>query len=151
MAAAIFPVTKGSSEKYSKFLPFSGCLWIFIPGPRRASILFFTISIPVKEYSFSTSAVLKVLASSVPLGRLNAFMPLSSRIPDGPSEQQPQGMPKCASSSDTPPKAAAVPGVTFGLPIPSPRMIQLKSSSLNCATKASMDTLPSFTSIRRYP
>ena len=102
-AAAIFPVRYGSSEKYSKFLPFRGFRWIFIPGPRILSILLLTISRPVNEYIFCTSAGSKVHASIVPLGRLNAFIPQSIRIPEGPSAQQPQGIPIAARCFDTPP------------------------------------------------
>ena len=46
-AALIFPVNIGSSDIYSKFLPFNGFLWIFIPGPKSESILFLHNSIPV--------------------------------------------------------------------------------------------------------
>ena len=36
-AAAIFPESSGSSEKYSKFLPQRGFLWMFIPGASSTS------------------------------------------------------------------------------------------------------------------
>ena len=68
-------------------------------------------------------------ARSVPLGRLKAFFPESSLMPEGPSEQQPQGIPKFLSSFEIPPKAAAVPAVTLGLPIPSPLIMAERSSS----------------------
>ena len=64
---------------------------------------------------------------------LNAFAPLSRRIPEGPSSQQPIGRPVLRRLSLIPPNAAAVPGVTFELPIPSPRTMQARSSSLSCA------------------
>ena len=68
-----------------------------------------------------------VEASSVPLGRLNAFVPQSRRIPEGPSSQHAQGIPSAVSVSETPPNAAAVPAVTFGEPMPSPRIMQERS------------------------
>ena len=40
-------------------------------------------------------------------------------------------IPKFFKFSETPPNALAVPGVTFGLPIPSPRIMQERSSSDN--------------------
>ena len=90
--------------------------------------MFARISRPIREKSSCTSGLLNVDAMSVPFGRLNAFVPVSRRIPDGPSEQQPQGTPKFLRLSETPPNAAAVPGVTFGEHIPSPRTRQLRSA-----------------------
>ena len=104
---------------------------MFIPGPRRQSILLSFISIPVKVKSSVISSGLNVQAIKVPFGILNAFTPLSRRKPEGPSSQQPQGIPNSARCLFTPPNAAAVPSVTFKLPIPSPRTIQHKSSSVS--------------------
>ena len=102
---------------------------MFIPGPKIMSILLYTSSSPRKEYSFFTSSGLNVHACKVPFGRLNACAPESSLKPLGPSVQQPHGIPLSVSDFEIPPKAAAVPGVTLGLPIPSPRTIHDKSSS----------------------
>ncbi|MNC72695.1 hypothetical protein D3C75_1237830 [compost metagenome] len=52
-------------------------------------------------------------------------------MPDGPSAVQPTGIPNRFKLSLTPPKADAVPGVTSGLLIPSPRTIAARSSLLN--------------------
>ena len=124
---------------------------MFIPGPRRESILFRRSSLPVISYKSLTSSVLKVHPSAVPFGREKAFVPQSMRIPEGPSAQQPTGIPSAFMDSVTPPNAAAVPGVTLGLHIPSPRNIAIRSSSLICAIKFSIDTLPSSTSTSLYP
>ena len=78
----------------------------------------------------------------MPFGRLNAFVPQSRRIPEGPSSQQAQGIPFSRRLSDTPPNAAAVPAVTLGLPMPSPRIMQASSSSESCAVKSSSVALP---------
>ena len=78
------------------------------------------------------SFLLKVLAMEVPFGREKAFIPQSRRMPLGPSSQQATGMPKWSlRRGETPPKALAVPGVTRLLPIPSPRVKQASSSSVN--------------------
>ena len=124
---------------------------MFIPGPRRESILFRRSSLPVISYNAPTSSTLKVQPREVPFGRENAFVPQSIRIPDGPSEQQPTGIPSAVRPSVTPPKAAAVPAVTFGLHIPSPRNIAIRSSSLICAINSSMETFLSSTSTSLYP
>ena len=57
----------------------------------------------------TTSSTLKVQPREVPFGSENAFVPQSIRIPDGPSEQHPTGIPSAVRPSVTPPKAAAVP------------------------------------------
>ena len=124
---------------------------MFIPGPSRQSTLFALISSPSIEKSSLTSSLLKVEAISVPFGRLKAFVPVSRRIPEGPSEQQPQGTPIFFSLSLTPPKAAAVPGVTFGEHIPSPRTRTFRSSSVSCAMKSSRLHLPFLTSKKLKP
>ena len=80
-------------------------------------------------YSSSTNGVLNVHPKDVPFGRENAFVPQSIRIPDGPSAQQAAGTPNACKLSVIPPNAAAVPGVTFPLHIPSPRNMLIKSSS----------------------
>lgn len=98
-----------------------------MPGPNRQSTLLAIISSPVREKSSRISVRLNVQAIIVPFGRLNALVPQSRRMPDGPSSQQPHGMPRAVSSSETPPKAAAVPAVTFGLFMPSPRIMQDRS------------------------
>ena len=102
-----------------------------MPGPKRQSTLLVIISSPMQTNSSSTSSLLKVAAIMVPMGRLNALVPQSKRMPEGPSSQQPQGIPNSVRLFATPPKAAAVPGVTLGLPIPSPRIMQERSSSDN--------------------
>ena len=150
-AAAMIPVRYGSSEKYSKLRPFNGFLWILMPGPKRVSILFFRSSMPSISYSSSTSSGSKVQASKVPFGRLNATVPQSIRMPEGPSEQQAMGIPNLFSPSVTPPKAAAVPGVTFGEHMPSPRVIQIRSSSDNCVRNCSNVIFPSDTSASFQP
>ena len=86
-------------------------------------------------------------ARQVPFGKEKAFAPQSFLIPEGPSSQQAAGIPKVSRSlGETPPKAEAVPAVTRLLPIPSPRIMQDKSSSVNCATKSSIETFFSRTS-----
>ena len=105
---------------------------MFIPGPRRFSTWFAAISVPVKVYKFFTRSKLNVLARQVPFGKANALIPQSRRIPEGPSSQQTAGIPKVSRKrGETPPKADAVPAVTRLEPIPSPRTMQLKSSSVN--------------------
>mgnify|MGYP003299016613 CR=1 FL=1 len=47
-----------------------------------------------KDYFFVTKSQLKVLASKVPFGKEKALIPQSKRIPEGPSSQQQQGIPK---------------------------------------------------------
>ena len=89
---------------------------------------------------------MNVQASKVPPGRLNALVPQSIRRPDGPSVQQPAGMPKYVRFGVRPPKAAAVPGVTFGLDMPSPFTMWHKSRSDSCARNSSIETMPRFTS-----
>ncbi len=69
----------------------------------------------------------------------NAFVPQSIRIPDGPSAQHAAGIPKDRRDSVSPPNADAVPGVTFGLHIPSPRNRHIRSSSLSCPINISME------------
>ena len=150
-AAAMIPVRYGSSEKYSKLRPFNGFLWILMPGPKSVSILFFRSSMPSISYSSSTSSGSKVQASKVPLGRAYAMVPQSIRIPEGPSEQQAIGIPNFFSPSVTPPKAAAVPGVTFGEHMPSPRVIQIRSSSDSCVRNCSNVIFPSDTSASFQP
>ena len=66
------------------------------------------------------SSVLNVHPIAVPFGKENAVVPQDIRIPDGPSAQQATGIPKCSNAFVVPPKADAVPAVTFGLHIPSP-------------------------------
>ena len=112
---------------------------------------FLRSSSPSQLYSSLTSTLFQVQARQVPEGMEKAFVPLSMRIPLGPSEQQPRGMPKPSSLSVTPPKAAAVPDVTLGEHMPSPLVRQIRSSSVSCARKSSMDTLPSPTSQSRQP
>ena len=111
---------------------------MFIPGPKRQSTLFSAISKPVNSKSSVTSSGLNVEAIIVPFGRLKAFIPQSSRIPEGPSAQHTHGIPKLLRLSVTPPKAEAVPAVTFGLPMPSPRIIQARSLSESCAMNSSI-------------
>ena len=41
------PDSKGSSEKYSKFLPHRGCLWILAAGPKITSIPYALASLPI--------------------------------------------------------------------------------------------------------
>ena len=122
-----------------------------MPGPKSVSILFFRSSMPSISYSSSTSSGSKVQASKVPLGRAYAMVPQSIRIPEGPSEQQAIGIPNLFSPSVTPPKAAAVPGVTFGEHIPSPRVIQIRSLSDNCVRNCSNVIFPSDTSASFQP
>ena len=100
---------------------------MFIPGPSRQSTLLAAISSPIKAKSSLVSSLLNEEAIIVPFGRLKAFVPQSSLMPDGPSEQQPAGMPKPLRFSDTPPNAEAVPAVTLGLPMPSPLIMQERS------------------------
>ena len=119
---------------------------MFIPGPSSISILFLRNSLPCISYSFSVSSVLKLQAISVPLGFENALVPQSILIPDGPSEQPAIGIPNPLSSSVTPPMAPAIPDVTLGEHIPSPRVIYIRSLSDSCAMKSSIDTFPSATS-----
>ena len=122
-----------------------------MPGPKSASILLESISIPRYVYSSSTISTLNVDARHVPLGRENAFLPESSLIPEGPSVQQSVGTPFSLSSLVMPPKAAAVPRVTLGLPIPSPLIMRQRSSSVSWATNSSMVFLPCFTSASLMP
>ena len=150
-AAASLPVSSGSSEKYSKFLPFKGLRWILRPGPRSVSTRFLRCSLPCMAKSSSFSFSLKVQASKVPFGRLNAMVPQSIRMPEGPSAQQAVGIPKLTRFSVTPPNAPAVPAVTFGEFMPSPRIRQMRSSSESCATKSSSSALPSNTSPSLMP
>ncbi|MMZ64670.1 hypothetical protein D1872_270190 [compost metagenome] len=131
--------------------PFNGLRRIFSPGPSNASISLLNISRPSSTYSSSISPGFQVAASKVPIGTCVASSPLSMRIPEGPSAVQAIGIPYCSKPSLTPPKAEAVPDVTNGLLIPSPRTIAASSSSLSCATNSSMRTLPSWTSRRRKP
>ena len=124
---------------------------MFIPGPSRQSTLLYAISSPASENSSYTSSVLNVEAIRVPFGRLNAFVPQSSLIPDGPSDVQQLGMPKSISDCETPANADVVPGVTFGLPIPSPRIMQARSLSESCAINSSIVFFPLFTSASFMP
>ena len=73
------------------------------------------------------------------------------RIPDGPSAQQATGMPKPSSASDTPPNAAAVPGVTLMLHIPSPLTTAVRTSVDSWAIKVSIWQFPSATCLSRSP
>ncbi len=82
----------------------------------------------------------------MPLGMAKAWVPQSMRMPLGPSAQQPVGMPKLSSRFVTPPKAPAVPGVTLGEHMPSPRTMQQRSSSVSWLKNSSILTLPSATS-----
>ncbi|MNV65879.1 hypothetical protein D3C71_1586010 [compost metagenome] len=128
------PVSNGSSEKYSKFLPFRGLLWILIPGPSSVSILLISISLPRRSNNLSFSSVFHVQASIVPFGILVAFSALVSiRIPEGPSAALSIGSPNFSRFLVTPPKAAAVPAVTLGLDIPSPKIMAPRSLLDNCA------------------
>ena len=145
-AAAILPVSSGSSEKYSKLRPFIGLRWMLRPGPSSVSMRFFLSSRPCIANSSSFSSSLNVQASSVPFGRLNAIEPQSMRMPEGPSEQQAVGMPKSSRFCVTPPNAPPVPAVTFGEFMPSPRMRQMRSSFGICAMNSSRPALPSNTS-----
>ncbi len=124
---------------------------MFIPGPKRESILFSRSSHPAISKSALLRGRLKVHPRAVPLGMENAFVPQSIRIPEGPSEQPAAGIPSFKSPSLTPPKAAAMPGVTRGLHMPSPLNMVISSSSLICATNSSMDALPSRTSTSCQP
>ena len=148
-AAPIFPVKNGSSEMYSKFRPFNGFLWMFNPGPSNVSTRFNRSSSPVISYNWRTSSQLNVHPSSVPFGRENAFVPQSIRIPDGPSDAHSAGILNFLKDGVSPANAAAVPGVTFGLHMPSPRNSIIRSSSDNCATNVSMEIFLSYTSSRR--
>ena len=122
-----------------------------MPGPKSVSIRSLRSSMPSKAYSSSISAVSNVEARAVPLGMAKAIAPLSIRIPLGPSEQQPTGTPISSRCFVTPPKAPAVPGVTFGEHIPSPRTIAHRSSSESCAIKSGRRASPFATSVRRIP
>ena len=110
-----------------------------------------TISMPNQVKSSSFNSSLKEHARHVPFGIANAFLPLSIRIPDGPSSQHSVGTPMAFSSFVIPPYAAAVPVVTFGLPMPSPRMMSERSSSESCAMNSSSVFFPFFTSASLIP
>ncbi len=73
------------------------------------------------------------------------------RIPEGPSAQHPTGMPKPSRLSETPPNAAAVPGVTFRLHMPSPLTIAARSSAESWAINISIVHLPAATSFNDSP
>ena len=124
---------------------------MFIPGPSRHSTLLRHISRPVYLKRSVMSSVLNVQAIIVPLGRLKALVPQSRRIPEGPSSQQAAGMPKPVSLSVTPPNAEAVPAVTRGLPIPSPRIMLARSLSPSCAMNSSRVFFPLRTSASFIP
>ena len=108
-------------------------------------------SAPSQSKSSLTRTRLKVQARQVPEGMENAIAPVSMRIPLGPSEQHAAGSPNRTRLSVRPPNADAVPGVTLGEHMPSPRVKHARSSSESWARNASMVTFPSATSLRRYP
>ena len=122
-----------------------------MPGPSKVSILFLRSSSASHSNSSSDRASLKVAPRHAPFGMAKAMLPQSMRMPLGPSAQQAMGMPNACSLSVTPPKAPAVPAVTLGEHMPSPRTMQARSSSESWARKSSMDTFPASTSDRRYP
>ena len=124
---------------------------MFNPGPSNASTRFLRNSSPVISYNFFTSSKLNVHPSDVPFGSENAFVPQSSRSPEGPSVVHAAGIPNPRSDSVSPPNAEPVPGVTFGLHIPSPRKSIIRSSSDNCAINSSMVILSWYTSANLYP
>ena len=109
------------------------------------------ISCPVHAYRSEISVSLKLHAKQVPLGSRNACVPQSMRMPLGPSAQQIAGMPSACSFGLSPPNAPAVPGVTLGEHMPSPRTRAQSMFSSICATKSAMLIFPSATSDRRNP
>ena len=119
---------------------------MFIPGPRRQSIRLRRSSRPSQAKSSSLSSSLKLQARQVPFGREKAWVPQSMRIPLGPSEQPPTGMPKPFSASVTPPKAPAIPGVTLGEHMPSPRTMAQRSASRSWERNSGIVLRPSATS-----
>ncbi len=62
------PVRKGSSEKYSKFLPHRGFLWILIAGARMMSTPYSYASFPIASPVFLTAAVSQLAAREIPVG-----------------------------------------------------------------------------------
>ena len=124
---------------------------MFIPGPNIVSIRLYFISAPKYSKSSSISSSLKVAPSNVPIGSKNALVPQSILIPDGPSAQQSAGIPNLSSDGVRPPNAAAVPGVTFILHIPSPLIRHMRSSSESCPINVSISIFPFATSLSESP
>ena len=115
------------------------------------SIRLYFISAPKYSKSSSISSSLNVAPSNVPIGSKNALVPQSILIPEGPSAQQSAGISNLSSEGVSPPNAAAVPGVTFILHIPSPLIRHIRSSSESCPINLSISIFPSATSLRVYP
>ena len=110
-AAAIFPDKYGSSEKYSKFLPHNGFLFILSPGASKTWMFCNTASLPKASPTFSSSCSSQLLASVDGDGKQVAgtegFSPRWSpapsclRTPLGPSEKKRPGIPNCGYSLDS--------------------------------------------------
>ena len=144
------PETRGSSEKYSKFLPQSTFLWIFIPGASRTSVLFFFISLPVTAASSSTASVFHVQASAVPHGKREVYFLIL--IPAGPSVVIMGGTPLSRRPWVIPPKAPALPVTPKALSISPSPLVRAASSLLSSwAINSSRVISPFFTDASFLP
>ena len=77
MAPASFPVSRGSSEKYSKFRPHRGLRWMLTAGASQRSMLFSLTSAAAAAPTRETSSLSQVAASRVAQGQAVVHTPTS--------------------------------------------------------------------------